>query len=49
MPKSADELRAMAHEWRASADLAEALGNPDMVRVCRREALACEKAAKKAR
>ncbi|MFF4644949.1 hypothetical protein [Streptomyces sp. NPDC001389] len=49
MPASAEELRVMAREWHAKADFAEVLGNPDLARVCRREATACEKAADQTR
>ncbi|MFJ3878040.1 hypothetical protein ACIPW5_11330 [Streptomyces sp. NPDC090077] len=45
MPESADALRAEALEWRESAALADSEGKPDLARVCRAEAVACEKAA----
>ncbi|MFI8499429.1 hypothetical protein ACIGFK_13170 [Streptomyces sp. NPDC085524] len=46
MPASARELYAKAQEWRETAADCEAAGNEAMARDCRREAVACEKAAK---
>lgn len=45
MPKTADQLRAEAADWRETAALADADGKTDLARTCRAEANACDKQA----